>query len=93
MTKKTEKVDLSCIKLPVTKKTEKVDLSCIELPAVLFRNHPDFKKLTGISPRTMSNLDCLGLGPKERLQIGRTVGYKRQDLLEWMESRAVSFGK
>jgi hypothetical protein len=77
----------------MTKKTEKVDLSCIELPAVLFRNHPKFKELTGISPRTMSNLDCLGLGPSEKIQIGRTVGYRRPIMLEWMERRAVSFRK
>ncbi|MCX5817120.1 MAG: hypothetical protein NTX75_12935 [Proteobacteria bacterium] len=77
----------------MTKKTEKVDLSCIELPAILFRNHPKFKELVGISARTMSNLDSLGLGPSEKIQVGRTVGYRRQVLLDWMQERAVSFGK
>lgn len=75
------------------KKIEKVDLSCIELPAVLFRNHPKFKELVGISPRTMSNLDSLKRGPKTRIQIGRGVGYPRAAMLDWLQSRAVSFGE
>ena len=32
------------------------------LPPVLYRSHPRFKELIGISPRTMANLDSLGVG-------------------------------
>ena len=57
------------------------------LPPILYRNNPRFKELVGLSPRTMANLDCLGLGPAEKVCLGRLVGYPRQALLTWLGAR------
>jgi hypothetical protein len=57
------------------------------LPPIVFRNHPDFKKLTGYSSRTISNKDSLGIGPDQRLIIGRVTGYPKDSLIRWLESR------
>lgn len=43
-----------------------------------------------LHPRTMANLDCKGEGPRGRIRMGRVVAYPVDDLVEWMESRAVS---
>jgi hypothetical protein len=58
-----------------------------ELPAILFRNNPRFKEITGVSPRTMANLDSLGLGPRRRVRNGRLIGYPKLDLLVWLDDR------
>ena len=60
-----------------------------ELPPVLYRTNPRFRELTGLSPRTMANLDCLGQGPAQRVRLGKTVGYPRAALLAWLEERLV----
>ena len=60
-----------------------------ELPPVIYRTHPKFKELVGISPRTMANADCRGEGPAERVRLGRVVGYPRESLLAWLRTRLV----
>lgn len=57
------------------------------LPAVLYRNNPRFKELTGISPRSMANLDSQGNGPAGRIYVGRVSGYPRECLVDWMLQR------
>jgi hypothetical protein len=66
------------------------DLSALfdVLPPILFRNNPKFQELTGMSPRSLANMDCRGGGPTERVIVGRVVGYPRKSLIEWLESRS-----
>lgn len=59
------------------------------LPPVLYRTNPRFRELTGLSPRTMANLDSLGQGPAQRVRLGRTVGYPKEALLAWLVERLV----
>jgi hypothetical protein len=48
----------------------------------------EVRKFTGgmISPGTMANLDSRGEGPPQ-IRIGRKVGYKVDDFIEWLEGR------
>jgi hypothetical protein len=46
-----------------------------DLPTILYRTNPRFRELTGLSPRTMANLDSRGHGPAQRVKLGKTVGY------------------
>lgn len=50
----------------------------------------EIHKFTGgvIKPKTMSNLDSTGNGPKMRVIIGGRVAYPIDSLLEWLESRS-----
>ena len=58
------------------------------LPPIIARDHVE--RLLGgvISAKRLANLDCLGEGPK-RIRIGRKVAYKTEDLLAWLEARAM----
>ena len=69
---------------------EKPDLSALlkELPPFVTRTYPRFKELTGYSPRTLANFDCLGQGPAKRIMLGNTVAYERESLIEWLEERS-----
>jgi hypothetical protein len=57
------------------------------LPPILFRSDPDFRRLTGVHPRTVANLDSQGRGPAERVRVGRSIGYPREALLTWLAQR------
>ena len=41
-----------------------------------------------ISPRYISNLDCKGLGPSERIRIGRKIAYPVDALCDWLALRS-----
>lgn len=41
-----------------------------------------------LNPRTMANLDSLGIGPKGRIRISRKIAYKVEELCRWLESRS-----
>jgi hypothetical protein len=73
----------------------KPDLSELEkeLPPILFRNNPRFKELIGLSPRTLANMDSLGIGIAERILIGNVVGYPRRSLISWLEARSRIFAE
>jgi predicted DNA-binding transcriptional regulator AlpA len=58
-----------------------------DLPTILYRTNPRFRELTGLSPRTMANLDSRGHGPAQRVKLGKTVGYPKEALLAWLSSR------
>ena len=60
------------------------------LPLVIARNQVG--KLTGgaLSPKTLANLDSLGLGPRTRIKLGRRVAYPTPVLLEWLEARSTT---
>ena len=68
----------------------KPDLSALrkELPPFVSRTHPRFRELTGYSPRTVANMDCLGEGPEKRIILGNVVAYERESLIEWLEARS-----
>lgn len=55
----------------------------MSLPPVLFRTDPDFKRLTGISSKTMANLDSQDKGPLERVVFMGQIGYPRHSFVEW----------
>ena len=57
-----------------------------ELPVLVSRK--DVPKFLGgmISSCYLANLDCVGEGPP-RVRLGRRVGYTREGLLAWLESR------
>ncbi len=57
------------------------------LPPITFRNNPDFKKLTGLSPRTVANDDARGCGPEGRVILGKTTGYPREALIRYLEGK------
>ena len=58
------------------------------IPPVLWRTDPLFKTLTGISRRSMANMDSLGQGPSERIVMGKSrVGYPKAALVEWLSKR------
>ena len=38
-----------------------------------------------LNPRTIANRDSQGTGPRNRLKLGKSVGYSVHDLLEWMD--------
>lgn len=46
-------------------------------------------KFTGgvISPGTLANLDCKGLGPQEKIRIGKKVVYDASAFVEWLRKR------
>lgn len=60
------------------------------LPEIVQRK--EIGRLTGgvINPRTMANLDCLGLGPKGRFIVARKICYPRESFLTWLEARVKS---
>jgi hypothetical protein len=41
-----------------------------------------------ISPGTLANLDCKGLGPDGRVRVGKKVAYEVHALVRWLEERA-----
>lgn len=51
--------------------------------------HAEIERYLGgiISRRYLANLNSRGEGPK-RFRFGRKVGYKREDLVEWLELRS-----
>ena len=45
-----------------------------------------------ISPPYIANLDCRGLGPLDRIRIGRKVAYPVDSLVAWLQERSTVFG-
>jgi hypothetical protein len=58
-----------------------------QMQPMVLRTDPNFKRWTGVGGRRMANLDCLGLGPKEKVLLGRQVAYPRDALLAWIANR------
>lgn len=42
-----------------------------------------------LNPRSLANLDCKGAGPRGRVRIGGKVAYPTEELVAWLEARAV----
>jgi hypothetical protein len=71
------------------KKRIATDLSTLsqQLPPIIARNKID-RYLGGLISRGyLENLDSQGKGPR-RIRLGRRVGYLREDLIAWLQSRS-----
>lgn len=40
-----------------------------------------------IAPRSIANYDSLGKGPGGKVRLGRSVGYEKGKLIEWLLAR------
>ena len=65
-------------------------LSDIEkiLPPIVFRNWHRWKDVLPMSPRSVANDDCLGIGPAERIYMGRNAGYPRAALMDYLRKKS-----
>ncbi len=55
-----------------------------KLPLTIARKEVN-NYLSGISPKTLANADCSGIGPSKKKKIGKTVVYETKSLLEWLD--------
>jgi len=55
--------------------------------AIVFRS--EIGKFTGgfISRGYLSNLDCAGKGPRERIRVGRQIAYPVEAVVAWLKKR------
>ena len=58
------------------------------LPPVLFRNWPQWKDVLPMSPRSVANDDCLGVGPAVRIYMGRNAGYPRAAFMDYLRKKS-----
>lgn len=58
------------------------------LPPIVFRNWKGWRDVLPIAPRTLANEDSMGRGPREKIMIGRVVGYPRAALIDWLRQRS-----
>jgi hypothetical protein len=67
-----------------------VDFTELEkaLPPIVFRNWSRWRDVLPIAPRSVANEDSLGTGPREKIMVGRVVGYPRTALIEWLRQRS-----
>jgi hypothetical protein len=67
-----------------------VDFTELEkaLPPIVFRNWSRWRDVLPIAPRSVANEDSLGTGPREKVMVGRVVGYPRAALIEWLRQRS-----
>lgn len=70
--------------------TKAVDFTELEkaLPPIVFRNWARWRDLLPVAPRTVANEDSLGRGPRQKIMVGRVVGYPRAALIEWLKERS-----
>jgi hypothetical protein len=58
------------------------------LPPIIFRNWPKWRDVLPMSPRSVANDDCLGVGPAERIYVGRNAGYSRSSLMAYLRAKS-----
>ncbi len=58
------------------------------LPPIVFRNWRGWRDVLPIAPRTVANEDSLGTGPREKIMVGRVVGYPKGALIDWLRERS-----
>lgn len=75
-------------KIQATDMGRRPDLSALRdiLPPFVKRNDPTLNRI--YPGRTLANKDSLGIGPKNRIMIGRAVAYERSCLIAWLESQS-----
>jgi hypothetical protein len=75
-------------------KEEKKDIETVladiekVLPPVIFRNWPKWRDVLPMSPRSVANDDCLGVGPAEKIYMGRNAGYTRSSLMAYLRAKS-----
>ena len=42
-----------------------------------------------LHPRTLANADSAGIGPKEKIRVGRKIAYPVDALIAWLEAKVV----
>lgn len=66
--------------------------------ALLRKNWPstlvsrsEIKRFSGgiITPSYIANMDCRGLGPAERIRIGRKIAYPVDSLIAWLKAKSI----
>jgi hypothetical protein len=63
------------------------------LPPYLSRKNPRFRELTGYSPRSFANMDCLKeTNTIKKIMLGGAVNYERESLVAWLEERSRVIG-
>jgi excisionase family DNA binding protein len=62
------------------------DMETAELPAFVSRQ--EAAELLGVTPQALSQMSVRGEGPKY-VKVGRSVRYRRADLLAWIDERIV----
>lgn len=45
-----------------------------------------------VSPHYIANMDCRGLGPAERIRIGRKIAYPVDSLVDWLKRKSTKLG-
>ena len=45
-----------------------------------------------VSPHYIANMDCRGLGPVERIRIGRKIAYPVESLVDWLKKKSTKLG-
>lgn len=58
------------------------------LPPVVFRNWRKWGDIIPISPRSIANDDSLGIGPKEKMYLGRVAGYPKAALMDYLRAKS-----
>ena len=74
-----------------TETIERPDLSDLlkEMPLWVSRKHPKFREWTGYSPRSLANMDSLGMTKAvKKIMLGGAVAYQRESLVAWLEERS-----
>lgn len=60
-----------------------------DLPQIISRKEFCEKMGGLISPRTLANMDSKGKGPGTKVRIGRTVGYTKESVIQWLSERII----
>ncbi|MFK5987155.1 MAG: AlpA family phage regulatory protein [Pseudomonadota bacterium] len=55
-----------------------------------FYRKPELKKITGLSDSTVWRMEKAGNFPKRKQITSRLVGWSRQEVIGWIESREVA---
>ena len=58
------------------------------LPPIVFRNWPKWRDVLPMSPRSVANDDCLGVGPAEKIYMGRNAGYPRTPFMAYLRAKS-----
>jgi hypothetical protein len=62
------------------------EIATIDLPEIASRQQ--LGDALGITPQALSQMAVRGEGPKF-LRVGRSIRYRRHDVLDWLETRIV----
>lgn len=72
------------------KREEYLKIIADQLPPIVFRNWSKWREVLPFSSRTVANEDCLGLGPKEKVFVGKYCGYPKDSMIDYLRKK-ISF--